>query len=396
MLTDAYGNVLGTADPGLAGRFNGSTWAGRWVRIDNDLPPPDWSEFADYLVGLDARIGKPGVARDKGWHHSLHAALFTEEVRQGEHGQAFVFLGRATRRLPKQKRWQHHAVLIRGERFSHATLRERVPHLRSLGDATVGILGLGTLGAPLAHALAQAQIGRLRLGDWDVVDPGTAVRWPAGLPAAGVHKAAYLAAEIGQHHPFVEVTGTDIRVGQTAPPGSPPGDSDREALARLVERADLVVDATAEDNVSRAFSDLAAHLGVPQLYVWSVDGYGGVVALLRPGRAGCFHCLSVALSDGGSIVPPPAASDREGTRVQPRGCADPTFVAAAPDMLPLVHQAARVALGMLTEDDPHGYGGIRKDVFVLAVREPDGSPLPAPQWRSYDLPSTGDCWYCNR
>lgn len=331
----------------------------------------------------------------KGWNYAVHAALFTEEVRQGEHGQTFVFLGRGTKRISK-KQWQHRQVLIRGERFSSLSLRERIPHLRSLGDATVGILGLGTLGAPLAHAMARAQIGRLRLADCDIVDPGTAVRWPAGLPAAGVHKAVYLASEISQHHPFVEVAPANIRVGHTPPPGQPLEDSDLKALARLLHGASLVVDATAEDNVTRAFADLATHVGVPQLYVWSVDGYGGVVALIRPRQTGCFHCLSVALSDGGHIVPPPAPNGPQGTRVQPRGCADQTFVAAAPDMLPLVNQAARAALAMLSENDPHGYGAIDKDVFVLAVRNPDGSPLPTPEWCCYGLPPTDDCWYCNR
>lgn len=71
-----------------------------------------------------------------------------------------------------------------------------------------------------------------------------------------------------------------------------------------------------------------------------------------------------------------------------------TFVAAAPDMMPLAVQAARVACSYLTPDQD-GFGDLGSDVFVLAVRSPDGMPLPAPQWASYDLPESPDCPHCS-
>lgn len=396
LLTDNDGTVLGRADPALAARFTGPEWTGRWVRIGGQMPLDDASGFADHIADLEPSVREPGSTRDGRWSYALHAALFIEEIRQGQYGQTLLFLGRASKRLPKPKRWEHRAVLVRGERFTRETMGERIPHLRGVRDVTVTVVGLGTLGAPLAHLLAQAQTGRLRLADYDTVEPGTAVRWPAGLPAAGVDKSTYLAAEIRQHHPFVDIIDSRITIGQTSPPGAPTGDNDLQQLTKLIDGADLVIDATAEDNVSRAIADVASHFGVPQLHLWGVDGYGGVVALCRPGHTGCLHCLSLALGEDGSITPPPAAADLHSTRVQPRGCSDPTFVAAAPDLLPLVNQAVRVALATLTAANENGYGTIDDDVFVLALRAPDGTPLPVPSWRSYRLPPTGDCWYCHR
>lgn len=69
-------------------------------------------------------------------------------------------------------------------------------------------------------------------------------------------------------------------------------------------------------------------------------------------------------------------------------------MAVAPDMLPLVHQAARAAFAYLTSDEEYGYGSLEGDVFVLALRQPDGRPLSVPEWRSYELPPDARCPAC--
>ena len=391
---DLDGTVLASAAEGIAARFNGEKWSGRWVRIPpGDVPPPDPVGFSQHLAGLEPRLALRVEQHRRKWKFEIHAALFHEEVRQGAFADAWMFFAHAHRggkHTPRQM-----GVLVKAHRFTPDSLGERIRHVAGLRHATVATIGLGTLGAPLAVRLAQAQTGALLLADFDVIDAGTAVRWPYGVPAAGVDKATYLAEELGRHHPFVEVSPVHLRIGAVTPPGIDAGESDDVILERLVGDADLVIDATAEDNESRAIAEAAMRAGTPQLYVWSVDGYGGVVASIRPGVTGCYHCLSVALSDAGSIPPPPAAADIAGTRTQPRGCADPTFVATAIDLLPLVDQATRIAMSRLTDGAAAGYGHVPGDVYVLALRAPDGTPLAAPEWRAHDLPPTPGCWYCD-
>lgn len=391
---DVDGNVLASAAEQFAARFGGEKWSGRWVRISpDDPPPPDPAGFADHLARLNPHLALRPEQHRRKWKFEIHAGLFHEEVRHGEFGDAWIFLAHAHRgqkHTPNQM-----AVPVKAQRLTPESLGERIRHVAPLRDAAVATIGLGALGAPLAQRLAQAQVGTVLVADFDIFDVGTAVRWPYGLPAAGVDKARYLADELRRHYPFVTVSPVTLRVGAVTPPGVDGGESDDVTLARLFSGTDLVVDATADDNASRAIAEAAMRAGKPQLYVWSVDGYGGVVASIRPGETGCYHCLSVALAEGGSIPPPPAAADSAATRTQPRGCADPTFVATAVDLLPLVDQAARVTMSRLTTDAADGYGHVPGDVFVMALRDPDGTPLAVPEWRSHDLPPSPDCWYCS-
>lgn len=386
------GAVLASAAEDIAGRFDDEKWTGQWVRIPpDDPPPPDPAGFSQHLARLEPRLRcRPEQHRRK-WKFEIHAGLFHEEIRQGEFDDTWMFFAHAHRGEKHQA--SQMGAPVKAHRLTPDSLGERIRHVAALRDAAVATIGLGSLGAPLAGRIAQAHTGTLVVADFDVADAGTAVRWPYGVPAAGVDKATYLAAELRRHHPFVTVVPVNLRIGDVAAPGLEAGEPDDVILERIVDEADLVVDATAEDNASRAIAEAAMRAGKPQLYVWSVDGYGGVVAYVQPGRTGCYHCLSVALSDGGPIVPPPAPADAAATRMQPRGCADPTFIATAVDLLPLVDQAARVAMSRLT-GGADGYGQVPGDVYVLALREPDGTPLPAPEWRSYDLPPTADCWYC--
>ena len=391
---DLDGALLASASEEIAARFDGEKWSGKWVRIPpDDPPPPDPVGFSQHLARLEPRLGLRIEKHRRKWKFEIHAGLFHEEVRQNQFDDAWMFFAyahRGTNHSPNQM-----GVPVKAYRFTPDSLGERIPHVAGLRHATVATIGLGTLGAPLVHRLAQAQTGTLLLADFDIVDAGTAVRWPYGVPAAGVDKATYLAADLSRHHPFVTVSPVNLRIGAVTAPGIGAGESDDMILDRLVDQADLIVDATAEDNASRALAETAMRAGKPQLYVWSVDGYGGVVASIRPGVTGCYHCLSVALSDGGSIQPPPAPLDAAATRTQPRGCADPTFAATVVDLLPLVDQAARVAMSRLTEGGADRYGHVPGDVYVLALRAPEGTPLAAPEWQAYDLPPTPGCWYCD-
>lgn len=397
-LRDDQDNVMLAAPEKLAGRFTGAIWEGTWTRIPRgDRPPIDATQLAADLVSRNPDAARRHGKVHKGKAIDLHALMFDDEVRQGEYAPTVLFLARVLRmeRHPPGRFTLESAAAVRGYTYGQSTLGERIRPVMGLGDRVISAIGLGTLGAPLVKLLAQAQAGTMRIADHDIVDPNTTVRWPGGIRHAELPKVDALKWEIEQDHPFVSVEPHRLRVGHAPPPAAVlDADPDIDTIDRWLNDADLMADATAEDNVTRAVCAAARERGIPQLLVYGVDGYGGVVALLRPGETGCVHCLDLALTEGGHIEPPPAAENREATRVQPIGCADPTFVAVAPDMLPLVNQAARVAFAHLTDDGNGGYGGLEADVFVLAMRQPDGRPLSVPEWRSHRLPPDIRCPLC--
>jgi len=397
-LRDDEGKVVLTAPNELSDRFTGAILEGTWTRIPRGARPPiDAAELREDLISRNPDAARRSGKVSKGKAIDLHALIFDDEVRQGEYAASVLFLACVLKKERQPGRFSlESATTVRGYVYGRDTLGERIRSVKGLGDRVVSVIGLGTLGAPLVKLLAQAQVGTLRVADHDIVDPNTTVRWPGGIRHSELPKVGVLQGELEQDYPFVSVDPHLLRVGQTPSPadvrGVPP---DTDTIDSWLASADLMVDATAESNVTRAVCATAAERGIPQLVLYSVDGYGGVVALLRPGTTGCMHCLDLALADGGHIDPPPAPADGNATRVQPLGCVDPTFVATAPDMLPLVNQAARAAFSHLSSDGEHdGYDGLEGDVFVLALRQPDGRPLSVPQWRSYTLTVDAHCDAC--
>lgn len=147
-------------------------------------------------------------------------------------------------------------------------LFERIPELSPLRNKTVAVVGLGCVGAPSVLALARAGIGELRLLDGDFVSPGTTCRWPIGFSAAGGGKVKALQEFIGKNYPFTQIgighypegMGADfrLRLGESLA-----GVDQMGVLEKLLEGADLIYDATAEEGINQLLCDLAKKFGYP-------------------------------------------------------------------------------------------------------------------------------------
>src|SRR6266705_1979637 len=93
------------------------------------------------------------------------------------------------------------SILIRANRYGEKDRQVRAPELNCLASRSVGVFGLGCVGAPSAMELARAGVSRLWLVDRDMVDPATALRWPLGITAAGIPKSHALAEFIHSNYP---------------------------------------------------------------------------------------------------------------------------------------------------------------------------------------------------
>ena len=375
----------------LAG-FKNVSIRGHWAAVDH---PPLGGTADEVLDSLREVFSELKHLR-KITKPTLFGVMFDEEVQQGVWSPAWLFLAVQWVKAHKGQEGTLQKVLLRGLRYTRQDLMARIPELHSLPAKTVAVLGQGALGSDLDFELARSQVGALRLADFDYADPAASVRGTDGIPAAGIHKAVYQAAKLKSHFPLLNVEPVNLYIGQ-APRESPqPGQHERQILAGLLSAVDLLVDATADENVNLAVTRAARSAEIPHIVVWGVDGYGGVIVRLRPRVTGCFFCYLIRQSaeyDGDDrIIPPPAAAND--MSAQPRGCTDITVTATGFDLSVLANQAARVAAATLSEGEHNCYPPYQEDVWVLAIRNPDGPLLPAPEWRSYTLPPHPDCPRC--
>lgn len=409
-LRDASGkDLLTEPSRALTGCF-GPTHEGRWIYLANPPMANTPEELWAAVMEADNDTARWGSTEPG---QKLLGVCLPEEVAQGVYEPTWVFLARdVTGRGPSkdQKRSGNPAKrngrnfvgttpqVVRALRWTETDLTARIPELHALRRATVSVIGLGSLGAPVVQELVKSRVGTVRLTDCDHIDPGTSVRHPLGLQYAGIDKGLALAQWSASHNPGVQVELINVNIG-AAFPDQAPATTERERIHGLLSGADLMIGATAEPDINRQLDAMALRMNVSRLYLWSQSGFGGIVALLRVGETGCFHCLSLHLSrrsgQGDPVVRvPPDVNGRAPGTVQGRGCAARTFTASHADLLPLSIQAARAAYGFLCGADPNGYPAFDDDVFAVQVREPDGKPVP-PRWTSFKLPPDLECPICH-
>lgn len=84
--------------------------------------------------------------------------------------------------------------------------RDRDARVGRLREATVALLGCGSVGGPVAHALARAGVGSLILIDKEALKSANVGRHPLGVKSIGDPKAPALAHQIRSALPHVKVT----------------------------------------------------------------------------------------------------------------------------------------------------------------------------------------------
>lgn len=388
---DSAGQVIGKADANVRALFSGASIPGVWERLESKPDPREVEQLEARLNELFGKIEfkkRPQIGESR---FAAAALLLPEESQYGIERLTWLFRVVALR----QKSGAGRVGYVRTLRYGPETRSARVPELRAVRERTVSLVGLGSLGAPLGIEIARAGVGELRVADFDYVDPAGGVRWVYELEVAGQPKTQAIAEFVRRNYPYTSVRKFDVMIGDT--PLQRSGATEGNVLEEWVRCSSVLIDATAEENVSRVVSALGDDAQIPQVYLWSYDAYGGVVARVLPGRTGCFQCLSLHLSPehGGAFGFIPYAADANTRRVQPTGCSDPTFTGDSASLMPLVDHAARVVYGMLSEGQPGGYPSYTDDVFVLKLREPDGK-LVTPQWTSYPLRTHPRCQLCSR
>ncbi|SFC84307.1 E2 family protein B [Bosea sp. CRIB-10] len=155
------------------------------------------------------------------------------------------------------------------------------PRTERLLGATVVLIGCGSVGGPIAVALAQASVGRLILVDSDTLSWPNVGRHPLGASAVGRDKSEALAERLQADFPHLQVEHRvcDLHYVLAKEPD-------------LLEAADLIVATTGSWVAENALNrwHLAQGRRLPILYGWTeahaCAGHGVAIA----GEGGCLQC----------------------------------------------------------------------------------------------------------
>jgi molybdopterin/thiamine biosynthesis adenylyltransferase len=405
---DETGKVIATAASRLEQRF-GERFSGRWQRRDGPVLEGDARRAREllrrehrHLAATDYQpLGNGAAEAD------VIGVVFPVEAEYGGATvDAWTFIGSfAPRMLRKErrslpKRGTHpkgHAHWLPGQRGGPEDLAQRIPQLGPMRDKNVLLVGAGALGAPAAEHFVQAG-ANVDIIEHDTIEAGTAVRYPLGYGDAGRYKVAALAEQLVLHSPLSDVGVALARIGATRIRGL--GDSQHELLSPLLEKADIIVDATGSHAVGLFLSDCAAALDVPFLnFTTSWGCWGGRVMALTPRTGACFNCvyLHIRNQEGADVAPedrlvPP---EMPGGQVRPVGCADATYTGTSFDASAVVSVGVRATVSLLCGGREASYPGMEWNVATIWNRLPDGTPL-AGRTYEFSVERHEDCDECTR
>jgi molybdopterin/thiamine biosynthesis adenylyltransferase len=159
--------------------------------------------------------------------------------------------------------------------------RGQDPRSAALRQATVIVIGCGSVGAPIAIALAQARIGRLVLVDFESLTWANVGRHPLGAAAVGRNKAKSLAKKLQWDFPHLTVEHHEVDV-----------DTMVRKHPHVFESSNLIVSATgswAGDGRLEAWRVETDHRA-PVVYAWTEAHACAGHAVLVGRDGGCLRC----------------------------------------------------------------------------------------------------------
>jgi hypothetical protein len=156
---------------------------------------------------------------------------------------------------------------------------QRLPaSFTKLTDASVAVVGMGSLGSKIAVSLARAGVRNFVLVDDDVLGPHNLVRNEFNWYDVGFSKLAAGARALKLVAPGASVSTWPIKIAEQGNP------SVSAKVAKAVASCSLVIDATANPNAFVTLAAITKRAG--QSMVWGEvfgGGGGGLMARSRPG-----------------------------------------------------------------------------------------------------------------
>jgi len=160
--------------------------------------------------------------------------------------------------------------------FEQGLSRYLTPGQRdALGRVLVGIAGAGGIGSNVAQCLVRTGVMRLRIVDFDTVDPSNLNRQFYFIDQTGKPKVIALKENLLRVNPCLDVDAIAERV-------------DRENALRLFGGCDLIVEALDIATEKMSLVSSAVSAGIPVLAVSGIAGWGDSDSIrIRRLQSGC-------------------------------------------------------------------------------------------------------------
>lgn len=321
---------------------------GSWIRLEREPGPR--KSLGALLKEIDRAARAPEgwalaeckrlIGSDAGGKRPVVLALGYPDSSVAD-GESWLFLEARPEDAGKPMRWREPQTLDRTQLLGWETaaasrdalMRRTGPMARAVAGRTVVIFGVGAIGSAVAVLLARSGIEHLILVDSDRLRPGNIVRHVAALTEVGSPKTRAVKWQILSRTPNVEVE----EHGATWDPGS---------VRRLVQRADVSVDATAEQPFNLLLNEICVGEGRTLVQAETARRAAiGRVRVVRPGRDACILCHH-ALAGTPAYPTVPAGDEGE---FFDTGCGVPTVEAPAVDVEATANWAARAVLWILRD-----------------------------------------------
>ena len=150
-----------------------------------------------------------------------------------------------------------------------------------LAQKTVGIVGLGSGGSPIATELAKAGIGKFVLIDFDRLELSNVSRHVCGVNDLGRYKTFAVRDAILQKNPHADITTLEIDVNEY-----------RDECSNALSKVDLIMCASDNDRSRFFLNEIALKYKTPAIFGRAITrATGGDVLRVRPFQGPCYSCL---------------------------------------------------------------------------------------------------------
>lgn len=319
---------------------------------------------------------------------SSFCLLFPEEHEPGEYGWGWVqytlgqVIGKGGKRKKAPRTYSN--IFSKIQYLSKTEYFNRIPQVQEFQGKTVGLLGVGAIGSPIALELAKNGIKTLKILDYDWFEAPNTVRWSLGLDYLGYTKIEALQKYITLNYPYTNVIPFYHKIGD------PYLKIDENVLLEdFFNECDVIIDATVENAVNHLISNRCHALKIPYILAEGRrGGWGGLVARFLPGiTEGCWTCLQNKLyneTENDPIQKPPDDSTGD---IQQAGCGDISFTGTHFDLVNVSLAVVKMVANIFAEDESFPW-----DVAVLKTVNEDNKPI-LPHWETYPLKVSQYCSY---
>jgi molybdopterin/thiamine biosynthesis adenylyltransferase len=226
-----------------------------------------------------------------------------------------------------------------------------------LSTKTVGIVGLGSGGSPIAIELAKAGIGKFVLIDFDRIELSNIARHVCGINDLGRFKTYAVRDYILQKNPYAIIETLEIDVNEKP----------NECITAL-KNVDILICASDNDKSRFFLNDIALANKIPAIFGRAITrAIGGDVLRVRPYQGPCYNCLySQDLRNTEEEV---SQVERQAKKFLPDYTSEENITAVvqvglASDVAPITNFMVKLALVELSKGTNSGISSLEEDLIA--------------------------------